>query len=585
MGFAARTHFEVVSTDEIHGYASWSTASDAPGRATYRLDPGSEAYEVWGTGLAHLRFVTLTRTDASSPFTFDLYLHGDPSASDGAGFRIPNLDIRKFLHQSSAALSMDSSLARWNAYFAEFSRKTKVLYRARGGEVAARSSAYERSVLEATRSELQAISRLAREGSGAASKAMRRATTALGDLEAVDLGVLETNLRAAAPRLRDSAADIDLAAIGAGKAAAERLEELISRVVAISTLRKISKLQLINNCREPGNYEISLNDWVGRPLLQASFSFPPDPYNEILLSYDGFSIQSLGTGLRVSEEVRRNDPRYWRSLLPWNWIKHPPTGNIAALTPVGPHSSGPSVALRGTIKVSRGRIPFEKYEAEIRRKSGFRSRAEPLSYVRVDPAKPMPRGFESPDGTSAHAYWLESTNAGKAVPHRYAYFEDLQEFDVLLSGFETNGVYVGQSDLKDFDKEREDGRWRFDYRYLKGLQRFEIREFTESRVEIRLLNGVDAVHFILGNFALPVGGSVEYLLGIAAQPLVSDYNDNVVQEAPLYGLAFASDGSILDHHDTSIGVERVYVERLGRTSYRVRLVAHERILPVWEGVL
>jgi hypothetical protein len=50
-------------------------------------------------------------------------------------------------------------------------------------------------------------------------------------------------------------------------------------------------------------------------------------------------------------------------------------------------------------------------------------------------------------------------------------------------------------------------------------------------------------------------------------------------------VAHGQDGVVLDHHDTRIGVERVYVERLAPDAYRLRLVAHERILPVWEGVI
>jgi hypothetical protein len=77
-----------------------------------------------------------------------------------------------------------------------------------------------------------------------------------------------------------------------------------------------------------------------------------------------------------------------------------------------------------------------------------------------------------------------------------------------------------------------------------------------------------------------VGEAIEYPFGIGTQPLVSDYNDNVYQQTPRVALAYGKDGAVLDHHDTRIGVER-----LAPDAYRLRLVAHERILPVWEGVI
>jgi hypothetical protein len=93
------------------------------------------------------------------------------------------------------------------------------------------------------------------------------------------------------------------------------------------------------------------------------------------------------------------------------------------------------------------------------------------------------------------------------------------------------------------------------------------------------------VHFLIGNLRLRVGEAIEYPFGIGMQPLVSDYSDNVYQQTPRVALAYGKDGVVLDHHDTRIGVERVYVERLAPDAYRLRLVAHARILPVWEGVI
>jgi len=214
---------------------------------------------------------------------------------------------------------------------------------------------------------------------------------------------------------------------------------------------------------------------------------------------------------------------------------------------------------------------------------------EPLSYIRVDPGKPIPKGFQSPDHQQqAREYWEASANEGKVVAHKYALFSDLQSYEVHLSGFEASGVYIGRSDLERFDKERTSGRWHFDYRYLADLDRFVVAELEDGLMQIRLLSGAeseDAVNFVFGNVAVPVGGSIEYLFGIATQPLAADYNENVFQTLPLYAFAYADDGTVLDHHDLRIGVERIRVERPDETTLELRLISHERILPVWEGVI
>jgi hypothetical protein len=59
----------------------------------------------------------------------------------------------------------------------------------------------------------------------------------------------------------------------------------------------------------------------------------------------------------------------------------------------------------------------------------------------------------------------------------------------------------------------------------------------------------------------------------------------VYQDPLLYGFAYGADGTIRDHHDHDIGVEQVYIARIAADAYKVRLISHERILPVWEGVM
>jgi hypothetical protein len=364
--------------------------------------------------------------------------------------------------------------------------------------------------------------------------------------------------------------------------------------------QKISDLVLINNCREPGNYEIKVRDALGRYLLEANFSFSTQAYNQLLIRFHGIGIREQGTGIGVPWTLQKKEGlRYWDSFLPWNRIKRFPKVSLDDLSQI--HGNEVS-RVRGEIEPVYGRIPFEEYEAD--REVQMKSRPhwlgnEPLTYVRVDPKLPLPIGFEPPAGskpagflpgkTAPMVYWTAKENRGKIVPHHFRTFEDVQRYNLFFSAFTLNGVYIGKSDLADdFNRERTKGRWPFDFRYLNGINRFEIRQWEGGTSEIRLLSettGSRTINFALGNFRLGAGESVEFLFGLDTQPLITDYNNNPLQDPLRYAVAYDADGTILDHHDRGIGVEKVFIERTNEKTYKVRLISYERILPVWEGVI
>ncbi len=359
--------------------------------------------------------------------------------------------------------------------------------------------------------------------------------------------------------------------------------------------RRISSLVLVNNCREPGNYEVQIRDGLGRYLLRGNFSFPTNAYNDMLTRFHGVGIAEQGTGIGVPNTIRNREIfRYWDSFLPWKRMKSFPKVGLSALSairyPRHQNEAEKEKPIRGPIEVAAGRIPFSEYEMEreVMMKSGYHLLGrEPLSYVLVDPKHPPPTGFESPDGSMPAIYWAK--NSGKVVPYSFRTFEDIQRYDLFLSAFDLNGVYIGKSDLvAAYDKERKSGRWHFNFRYLGGLNRFEMREWEEGYTELRLINDATnekAIHFIFGNFRLNPGEEAEFLLGLGTQPLIASYNHNPISAPLLYAFAYSADETILDHHDRGIGVEKVYIERIDEVSYRVRLISYERILPVWEGVI
>lgn len=145
-GFAATAGFEIVAVDRVPRPSAGATLATPIYRdvVTYRLDPHPAAYKLKEEGLGHIKFVTLAWKEGRevSPFVFDFYLHakspmtsynqkteGGNQDKDTLAIRVAQLGIRKFLHQSIAPFSGHVHLTRLQAYFEEFSRKAKIIYR------------------------------------------------------------------------------------------------------------------------------------------------------------------------------------------------------------------------------------------------------------------------------------------------------------------------------------------------------------------------------------------------------------------------------------------------------------------------
>jgi len=598
-GFAAEAGFEIINFENVRFDLSEGRRSFQKGHQyreiiTYPFHPHPHeySYRVKDEKLDHIKWVTLGWKEGQerSLFVFDLYLHGDLDSPNHLAIRVPNLDIRKFLHQSIAPISDNSKLVRLQAYFSEFSRKAKIIYPLPlpSSKNSENSLIYEQQALTDLRMDISNLVANPNEREKNTREPLNRILQELDRKRSPRLDVIYRNLQMAIEASGDHK-------VGRNETEGNRavLERSAGMVINLTTARRISSLKIINNCREPGNYEVEIRDGLSRPLFRANFSFHTKLYNHILTQYHGLGIREQGTGIGVSREVRNLEKvRYWDSFLPWKRSKSFPDVTIDSLSIIR-DSGGKKVEkitpLKGEIEVESGSISFKEYEIEVRNKSEYHYQGrEALSYVGVDPELPVPVGFESPNGVQPILYWTSGANAGKVVPHHFRTFEDIQSYEVYLSEFDLNGVYIGQSELRNFEKESEDGRWQFNFKYLRDLTFFEFRQWGDGYLEIRLKNkntDANAINFIFGNFSLDVGQSKEFLFGIGTQPLIKAYNHNVYQDPLLYGLAYGSDGTILDHHDQGIGVEKVYVERLGSYTYKIRLISYERILPVWEGII
>lgn len=591
-GLTAQTGFEVVPVASVPTLASPGGPAAADGRSrvrTFRLDPDPDAYSVSGPTVSGIRSVTLVAAGGNpGDLVFDLYLHGGLEDPATPAFRIPGLDLRKFLHQSLSGVEGVEDVARLQAYFAELARRAKILYplpsaASGAASAAAGGSAYQEAVLPLVRDRLRRLL-AALTDTPSALRALELAMSRLDAPRGADLRAVDQNLRALARSLEKGQGD--------GNPGTEALEELTAArdaVLALSTAQKVSDIVVTNNCREPGNYEIALRDASGRKLLHGAFAFPPDAYDRMLRSHHGIGIPEQATGTRFSSSLQQIDAASYGETAHLGSRAFPQVRLAAVEGALAPPARGPrrSRPLKGKLGVVGGFIPYEDYETEVQVKSGYHGNDDPLSFVVVDPAKPAPFGFEPPVGTSSSDYWLAPRNAGKAVPHTFLKFEDILRYDVRLSGFEVNGVYIGRTDLEIYDPERQEGRWPFHYGYLRYLKSYELTVDEAGLTHLRLLPSRKGtgVGFSFGNVAVAVGETVEILFGIGSQPLIAPYNDDVFQDPLAWAVAFDARGWVVDHHGPDVGVEQVYIERLGPSTYRVRLVAHERILPVWEALL
>jgi hypothetical protein len=278
-GFRAHAQFEPVAAAELRSLRS------RPGVRveTYAIDPSKDAYKLRQKLMGHPDRVSLVSGlhDSTTPFIVDLFFHGDLDGPDPLAVRIRDLDLRKFLPQSVASFTDDRDLARVQAYFSEFARAAKIIRR-RPGE---------------TPYESEGLGRIREALSPLASTAGPDVATALDELSAeLDRG-LEARLDVVEAKITQWLER------GALRGSAE-LSRVRDQVRILGIARRMERIVLINNCREPGNYELQLSDAIGRPLVRGGFSIPVRRYGELLGAYHGIDVAGQGTGVAVPTRAR-----------------------------------------------------------------------------------------------------------------------------------------------------------------------------------------------------------------------------------------------------------------------------------------
>ena len=262
----------------------------------------------------------------------------------------------------------------------------------------------------------------------------------------------------------------------------------------------ISKVDLINNCREPGNWEFNIHETVDgkqRRVLHGYFFVPIDYLDARQRRYTGYGWRDARVGLRFPRDPVTGEPnaqvpasytdrasyRSWLAAaavnrqeeradkdLAMTWWALPSfpqacrVDDLKAMFTGLPNavSSGVEGELR-PLKAESGPIDYSLLPSETRGKSGIAKRPDgtpvrqTLSYVRTracraigeadGPATP-PEGFAWPLDPDAEppadrqAFARERWNDTCAiVPHTFRNWEDVTTYAVRVSGFEGDGTY------------------------------------------------------------------------------------------------------------------------------------------------
>lgn len=364
-----------------------------------------------------------------------------------------------------------------------------------------------------------------------------------------------------------------------------------------------SKIQIINNCREAGNYEFKFfkNNTVvfkGHTLFSKTF------YEDILLNY----TKSHGGALDISDTfIGYTKARYFQSKTDRSqnkfYLSNPAPNfnelqskNRCKIDQLKLFPRGSSISYRGSINVFSGEINYNEFENETKVKSGFKSSNEPMSYVRTPCKKdknyleqinlPAPVGLKrySPYSNDKDA-WLNSEC--QYVPYTFTHYNQFIIYNTAFSAFEVDGLYTGLRENGGNFSNSKGSRWNASLGHLRNLAYFELRNLSSNLKELRLINKVEGTSLLVGNIDLNKlrHEDLSFLMGYDSQKLVSDYNQNIFKTfQPIYSFAYNSNNDlVLNQHDLNkVGFEKIILRR-DSNKLIIDLISHERIAPIWRG--
>lgn len=384
----------------------------------------------------------------------------------------------------------------------------------------------------------------------------------------------------------------------------------------------LNEFVLTNNCRGTGNFEF---EWPG--IVKGHFHIPVKVINSIFdmtdfhtedrmtkANYDNSLVSDFGFNIKdiaVTLWSKYKEKDYqWKSL--GSFDKAAKSCNIKTIEEDLELSK--SNFKEVTFKYDMGRIEYDQFPTETRKKAGYNSIKTPISYVKTpcndeENLQKPPKHFYPPKPfftTNSKKYWHKKTCS--IVPINFFYYKDLLDYKVHLSKFEIDGVYVGSNwtsspvDTSDHDQallKNDKNRMPYDFKKVYTFKKVSVLKDDKSNtLSIKL--GSDDLNFMIANLEISQLKSekdnktfvsdlrpwatdnvqgVKKLVGITPFDLGNVYTRNPASKKGTFSLFFNKNGEIQNQHSRDIGIEQ-WILRATNDGLILDLISHERIVPV-----
>lgn len=379
---------------------------------------------------------------------------------------------------------------------------------------------------------------------------------------------------------------------------------------------------LTNNCRGTGNFEF---EWPG--IVKSNFHVPlkvmqnlidlKDAHTEDRMTkfYSNGKIMSDGNmsmkDYAVSVWSYFFEKEYqWKSLGDFQKVSN----SCSSKTIEDDLTKSELKFSNAQFKYDMGRIMYDQFPVETRRKSGYNNMKTPLVYVKTpcndkEAEQAPPKHFYPPKPfyeTKSLDYWKKKTCS--FVPINYFHYKDLITYEVHLSTFDVDGVYTGNNrqsaptKTTDFDQallKNDKVRPLYNFTNVYSFKEVKIARTEDSKkLFIKLLGS--ETNLTIGNISIEdlynISTSKKFesdfrpwatdnvkgiykLIGIRPFDLSNDFVDSPQSEHDTYSFFYDDNDKVLNHHDRNIGIEQWFL-RYHDGKITLDLISHERITPV-----
>ncbi|OUR94163.1 hypothetical protein A9Q84_17825 [Halobacteriovorax marinus] len=393
----------------------------------------------------------------------------------------------------------------------------------------------------------------------------------------------------------------------------------------------LNEMIITNNCRGPGNFEF---EWPG--IVKGYFQIPRSimdqwyqEYNKSNDTFDSLFVENriskfyeepfskVATSRTLKDKVVSLWSKYFEK--EYRWFSNNDFDSLinnCSITDINKDLLKETGAFTKTkITYDLGKIEYDQFPVETRLKSGYNRIKTPLIYVKTpcndtEASVEAPKHFYPPKpfyDQNSLSYWKKKTC--KIVPMNFFYYKDLLKYQVHLSKFEVDGVYVGQNrednprETTDYDQSlltNTNFREAYDFKNAYAFKEAFISKSRDGkRINIKLTSK-ENLNLILANIDLSklieVSKSAEFkskfrpwatdkvkgiykLIGIKPFDLSSSYQDSNSDSLETYALFYDQDGTVVNHHRKDVGIEQWFL-RYRKGKLILDLISHERITPV-----